>query len=67
MHDRALMQLFIVALSYTTISYMGCVGSYDIWVQLKDRFSVVTKAQIFKMKSELQTIKNGLGSVSQYL
>ena len=68
MHDRALMQLFIAALSYTTISYViGCVSSYDIWVQLKDRFSIVTKAQIFKMKSELQTIKKGLEFVSQYL
>jgi hypothetical protein len=32
-----------------------------------DRFSTVTKARIFQMKSELQTIKKGSEPVSQYL
>ena len=54
MHDRALMQLLIVTLSSTAISYViGCVSAHDMWTQLKDRFSTVTKARIFQMKSEL--------------
>ena len=60
MHDHALMQLLIATLSSTAISYV-------MWVQLKDRFSTVTKASIFQMKNELQTIKNGSKIVSQYL
>jgi len=68
MHDRALMQLIIATLSSTAISYViGCVSSHDMWIQLKDRFSTITKAHIFQMKSELQTIKKGSDSVSQYL
>ena len=67
-HDRALMQLLIATLSSTAISYViGCISSHDMWVQLQDRFSTVTKARIFQMKSELQTIKKGLEPVSQYL
>ncbi|CAL8157377.1 unnamed protein product [Prunus armeniaca] len=68
MHDRALMQLLIATLSSTAISYViGCTSSHDMWVQLKDRFSTITKARIFQMKSELQTIKKGSEPVSQYL
>ncbi|BBH05526.1 hypothetical protein Prudu_016938 [Prunus dulcis] len=68
MHDRALMQLLIATLSSTAISYViGCTSSHDMWVQLKDRFSMVTKARIFQMKSELQNIKKGADPVSQYL
>jgi len=68
MHDWALMQLLIATLSSTAISYViGCVSSHDIRIQLKDRFSTITKARIFQMKSELQTIKKGSDSVSQYL
>ncbi|CAL2258852.1 unnamed protein product [Prunus armeniaca] len=68
MHDRALMQLLIATLSSTAISYViGCTSSHDLWVQLKDRFSTVTKARIFHMKSELQNIKKGAEPVSQYL
>jgi len=36
-------------------------------IQLKDRFSTVTKARIFQMKSELQNIKKGSEPVSHYL
>jgi len=53
-HDRALMQLHIATLSSTAIFYViGCVSSHDVWVKLKDQFSIVTKARIFQMKSEL--------------
>jgi len=45
MHDRALMQLLIATLSSTAISYViGCISSHDMWIQLQDRFSTVTKA-----------------------
>ena len=68
MHDRALMQLLIATLSSTAISYViGCVSANDMWIQLKDRFSTVTKACIFQMKSELQNIKKGSEPVSHYL
>jgi len=68
MHDRALMQLIIATLSSTAISYViGCVSSHDMWIQLEGRFSTVTKARIFQMKSKLQTIKKGSDTVSQYL
>ena len=68
MHDRALMQLLIATLSSTAISYViGCISAHDIWIQLKDRFSTVTKACIFQMKSELQNIKKGSEPVSHYL
>ncbi|KAJ6918083.1 hypothetical protein NC651_012338 [Populus alba x Populus x berolinensis] len=68
MHDRALMQLIIATLSSTAISYViGCVSSHDMWIQLKDRFSTISKARIFQMKSELQTIKKGSDTVTQYL
>jgi hypothetical protein len=68
MHDRALMQLLIATLSSTAISYViGCVSAHDMWIQLKDRFSTVTKARIFQMKSELQNINKGSEPVSHYL
>ncbi|KAM2291826.1 hypothetical protein ACFXTI_026645 [Malus domestica] len=68
MHDRALMQLIIATLSPTAMScIIGCVTSYDMWTNLKDIFSTVTKASIFQMKTELQNIKKGADSVSQYL
>jgi len=68
MHDQALMQLLIATLSFTAISYViGCVSAHDMWIQLKDRFSTVTKASIFQMKSELQNIKKRSELVSHYL
>jgi hypothetical protein len=61
-------QLLITTLSSTAISYViRCVSAHDMWIQLKDRFSTVTKAHIFQMKSELQNIKKGSESVSHYL
>jgi hypothetical protein len=45
MHDQTLMQLLFATLSSTVISYViRCVSSHDIWVQLKDQFSIITKA-----------------------
>ncbi|KAM2045332.1 hypothetical protein ACFX1T_009539 [Malus domestica] len=68
MHDRALMQLIIATLSPTAMScIIGCMTPYDMWTNLNDRFSTVTKASILQMKIELQNIKKCVDSVSQYL
>ncbi|CAN6564867.1 unnamed protein product [Malus baccata var. baccata] len=45
---------------------IGYLTSHDMWTTLKDRFSTVTKASIFQLKTELQNIKKGSDSVSQY-
>ncbi|KAM0984537.1 hypothetical protein TB1_011328 [Malus domestica] len=68
MHDCALMQLIIATLSVTGMScIIGCTNAREMWMSLRDRFSTVTKASIFQLKTELQNIKKGTGSVSQYL
>ncbi|CAN6724702.1 unnamed protein product [Malus baccata var. baccata] len=68
MHDRALMQLMIATLSTTAMScVIGSQSSHEMWVNLNERFSTVTKAMIFQMKTELQNIKKGSESVSGYL
>lgn len=68
MHDRALMQLIIATLSVTGMScIIGCVNAREMWMSLRDRFSTVTKASIFQLKTELQNIKKGTDSISQYL
>nr|XP_028945681.1 uncharacterized protein LOC114820008 [Malus domestica] len=68
MHDRALMQLITATLSPTAISCaIGSTSARDLWVRLKEQFSIVTRATIFQMKSELQNIKKGTYSISLYL
>ena len=65
MHDRALMQLIIATLSPMAKScIIGSRSSHEMWVNLAERFSIVTKATIFQMKTELQNIKKGSESVS---
>ncbi|KAM1541138.1 hypothetical protein ACFX1Z_011089 [Malus domestica] len=68
MHDKALMQLITATLSPAAISCaIGSTSSKDLWFRLKDQFSTVTKASIFQLKSELQTIKKGNDSITLYL
>ena len=68
MHDRALMQLLIATLSTTAMScIIGSQSSHEMWVNLAERFSIVTRATIFHMKIELQNIKKWSESVSVYL
>ncbi|KAM2947873.1 hypothetical protein FF1_034957 [Malus domestica] len=68
MHDRALMQLIIATLSPLAISCaIGSTSVRDLWVCLQEQLSTITKTSIFQMKSDLQTIKKGADSVSQYL
>ncbi|KAM2012136.1 hypothetical protein ACFX1T_024034 [Malus domestica] len=62
------MQLFIGTLSVTgTSCIIGCTHASEMWMSLHDRFSTVTKASIFQLKTELQNIKKGTESISQYL
>ncbi|KAM2484597.1 hypothetical protein ACFX1W_042083 [Malus domestica] len=68
MHDRALMQLITATLSPSAVSCaIGSTSAHDLWVRLKEQFSIVTRATIFQMKSELQNIKKGTDSISMYL
>ncbi|KAB2624186.1 hypothetical protein D8674_015846 [Pyrus ussuriensis x Pyrus communis] len=54
MHDRALMQLITATLSPSAISCaIGSASASDLWIRLKEQFSIVTWATIFQMKSQL--------------
>ncbi|CAN6719849.1 unnamed protein product [Malus baccata var. baccata] len=62
------MQLLIATLSSIAMScIIGSKSSCEMWLNLTERFSAVTKATIFQMKTELQNIKKGSESVSVYL
>jgi hypothetical protein len=68
MHDRAIMQLITATLSPIAKSCaIGSISSKDLWTRLKEQFSIVSRTSIFQMKSNLQTIKKGSNSISQYL
>jgi hypothetical protein len=68
MHDRAIMQLITATLSPIAMSCAISSTSFkDLWLGLKEQFSTVSRTSIFQMKSNLQTIKKGSDSVSQYL
>ena len=68
LHDRALMQLITATLSPIAMSCaIGSVSSRDLWNRLIEQFSIVSKTSIFQMKSNLQNIRKGADSVSQYL
>jgi len=68
MHDRAIMQLITATLSPIVMSCaIVSTSSKDLWNQLKEQFSIISRTSIFQMKSNLQTIKKGAYSVSQYL
>ncbi|XP_070667957.1 uncharacterized protein [Malus domestica] len=51
----------------SSISSSDVTSACDLWVRLKEQFSIVTQATIFQMKSELQNIKKGTDSISMYL
>ena len=68
MQDRAIMQLITATLSPHAMSCaIGSTSSKDLWNRLKEQFSTVSRTSIFQMKSNLQTIKKGADSISQYL
>ena len=62
------MQLITAILSPIAMSCaIGSTNSKDLWIRLKEQFSTMSRTSIFQMKSNLQTIKKGSDSVSQYL
>lgn len=62
------MQLITVILSPIAMSCaIGSISSKDMWTRLKEQFSTVSRTSIFQMKSNLQSIKKGSDSISQYL
>ena len=68
MHDRAIMQLITATLSPVALSCaIGSHSSRDLWMRLKEQFSTMSKTNIFKMKSDLQNIRKGTDTISQYL
>ncbi|XP_050147354.1 uncharacterized protein LOC126622630 [Malus sylvestris] len=68
MHDKAIMQLITATLSFVAIScVIGSTSARDLWVRLQERFSTVSKTLIFQLMSDLQTIKKGADSGTQYL
>ena len=68
LHDRALMQLITATLSPIAMSCaIGSVSSRDLWNRLIEQFSIVSKTSIFQMKTNLQNIKKGADTISQYL
>ncbi|CAN6573668.1 unnamed protein product [Malus baccata var. baccata] len=68
MHGKAPMQLLTTSLSLVAMSCaIGSTSSRDIWIRLQEQFSIFSKTSIFQMKSNLQTIKNGSDSITQYL
>ncbi|KAM1252139.1 hypothetical protein ACFX2J_040174 [Malus domestica] len=68
MHDKALMQLITASLSPVAMSCaIGSTSSRDLWIRLQEQFSTVSKTSIFQMKSNLQTIRKGSDSITQYL
>ncbi|KAM1717265.1 hypothetical protein COP2_025400 [Malus domestica] len=68
MHDRTIMQLITATLSPIAVSCaIGSSCSKDLWTRLKEHFSTVSKTSVFQLKSDLQNIKKGTSTVSQYL
>ncbi|XP_068307544.1 uncharacterized protein [Pyrus communis] len=68
MHDMALMHLITATLSPSAISCaIGSTSARNLWVRLQEQFSIVSRAAIFQMKSNLYTIKKGTDYVTQYL
>ena len=68
MHDRAVMQLITATLSSVSMTCaIGSTCSKDLWNSLKEQFSTVSRTSIFQMKSNLQNIRKGADSITQYL
>ncbi|KAM2436022.1 hypothetical protein PS1_025908 [Malus domestica] len=67
-HDKALMTLITAALSTAAIScVIGCCSSQEMWSNLRERFSNMTRTSIVQMKIDLQNIKKGSESIDLYL
>ncbi|KAM1941073.1 hypothetical protein ACFX13_028698 [Malus domestica] len=67
-HDKALMTLITATLSTAAIScVIGCCSSQEMWSNLRERFSNMTRTSIVQMKIDLQNIKKGSESIDLYL
>ncbi|KAM1500115.1 hypothetical protein ACFX10_022715 [Malus domestica] len=67
-HDNALMTLTIATLSPAALScVIGCQSLFEMWINLKERFSNMTRTSIVQMKIDLQNIKKGPESIDVYL
>ena len=68
MHDRAVMQLITATLSPVAMSCaIGSGSSKELWLRLKEQFATVSKTSIFQMKSNLQNVRKGMDTISQYM
>ncbi|KAM2094756.1 hypothetical protein ACFX1R_018657 [Malus domestica] len=67
-HDKALMTLITTTLSPAALSsVIRCQSSKEMWINLKERFSSMTRTSIVQMKIDLQNIKKGAESIDLYL
>ncbi|KAM1109218.1 hypothetical protein TB1_008081 [Malus domestica] len=67
-HDKALMTLITAILSPAALSsVIGCQSSKEMWINLKERFSSMTRTSIVQMKIDLQNIKKWAESIDLYL
>ncbi|KAM1719673.1 hypothetical protein ACFX12_021452 [Malus domestica] len=63
-HDKALMTHITATLSPAALSsVIGCQSSKEMWINLKERFSSMTRTSIVQMKIDLQNIKKGAESI----
>ena len=55
--DKALLSLLIASLSDEALEYViGCKTARDAWINLSDRYALVSHARINHLKTELQTL-----------
>ncbi|KAM1885022.1 hypothetical protein ACFX14_037751 [Malus domestica] len=67
-HDKALMTFITATLSTAALScVIGCQSSQEMWNNLRERFSNMTRTSIVQMKIDLQNIKKGSEFVDLYL
>ncbi|KAM0958955.1 hypothetical protein ACFX2C_024187 [Malus domestica] len=67
-HDKALMTLITATLSTAALScVIGCQSSQEMWNNLRERFSNMTRTSIVQMKIDMQNIKKGSESIDLYL
>ena len=55
--DKALLSLLITSLSDEALEYViGCKTARDAWINLSDRYALVSRARINHLKTKLQTL-----------
>ena len=67
-HDKALMTLITATLSTAALScVIGCTRSKQMWTNLCERFTNMTRTNIVQVKIDFQNIKKGYESIDDYL